>query len=107
MLPRICDKSHVIKAQQQNVIIAITGITAHTGMIGWTTFPAISKEAIGGRTNMCIRYIPKEYLDREIRSFGDLVCLIHVANKRIPIVWMNIFGVQNSQAHSNTGVSMI
>ena len=59
------------------------------------------------RKNICIRYIPKDNSDIEAIILGVFVCCIHEKRINAPNVAQSTLGVQNSQAHSRVGVSIV
>ena len=96
-------------ALHKKVSSAMTGIAAHTGNRGFATSPWMMAAAIGARKNMCMRYMPYVSFDKDSQKsclFGCWDGDMQVKSKKMPKVAHNTFGVQNSQLHSNMGVSM-
>ena len=96
-------------ALHKKVSSAMTGIAAHTGNRGFATSPWMMAAAIGARKNMCMRYMPYVSFDKDSQKsclFGCWDGDMQVKSKKMPKVAHNTLGVQNSQLHSNIGVSM-
>ena len=77
-----------------------------TGNRGIALSPPTMAAAMGARKNMCIKYMPNESRAISLIIFGDFVCRMQVKRRKAPKVAHSTFGVQNSNAHSNIGVSM-
>ena len=107
LLPGKRESSLAVIAQQINDKMAIAGMANHTGRVGCATSPPITHVAMGARKNMCIRSSPKDKPDKEDMIAGAFCCLMQVKSMNNPKVANKTFGVQNSQAHSNVGVSII
>lgn len=75
-----------------------------TGYRGLALSPPTMAAAMGARKNMCIKYMPSE--SRAISLIIYFVCRMQVKRRKAPKVAHSTFGVQNSHAHSNIGVSM-
>ena len=60
-------------AQQTKVSTAMTGMASQTGRRGEAGSPPMTRPAIGARNNRCIKYIPKEPLDRAVTSPGAVL----------------------------------
>lgn len=55
---------------------------------------------------MCIRYMPKDSLEREVTRAGAFSCRMQEKTRKRPKVARRTLGVQNSQDHSTIGVEM-
>ena len=106
-LPGIFEMSQEVTAQQRYVQIAMAGMAAQTGMSGSATLPATKNLAIGPRKNMCISYMPNESFERPVTAAGAFFASMQENMRKAPNEVRRTFGVQNSQAHSRAGVSMI
>ena len=84
---------------------AMHGIANQTGNIGSALSPPTTYTAIWLRKNMCMRYIPKVSLLIPVTQAGALLLIVE-NSKKAPKVASRTFGVQNSQLHSNIGVSI-
>ena len=107
MLPGIRETSLDVTAQQTKVDTAISGIAAHTGINGCATLAPITSLAIGARKKRCIRYIPNDSFDKVVTMAGAFFLLMQLNIRKAPKVARTTLGVQNSQAHSSMGVSII
>ena len=55
---------------------------------------------------MCIRYIPNESFAMSVMTAGAFFCLMLENMRNAPKVASSTFGVQNSHAHSSSGVAI-
>ena len=100
LLPGMRDMSFIVRYEQANVAMAISGISSAVG----NSKPSFISATQGPNQKICTRYIPKLRFERFTIALGSDVASMQVNNRKAPNVNTTQLMVQNAQPTSITGV---